>query len=183
MASGKNDLANEVSHVASFLPSQGPALGLPSPLGAQMSGQKTAGKSKKDMNTPLLLTALVDAFSILVIFLLVQVQGAPHTYDADDKLKLPMAASINDTKPDSPMGERVANLVIRDGRYVLDGEIVSTRDLVMALKNIKASAIERTVRLVIQADQNSEFDLMNPLLASTAEAGIGTLEFAVRAKL
>jgi biopolymer transport protein ExbD len=37
----------------------------------------------------------------------------------------------------------------------------------------------KPVRLVIQADQASDFDLMSPLLSITAEAGVSKLEFAV----
>lgn len=182
MANEFTSLSNQISRPASFLPSPGPAIGLPSPLGSQMSGQKSQGKSKKDMSTPLLLTALVDAFSILVIFLLVQIQGAPAPFDQDAKLMLPTAASIENDKP-AAANDLIANIIVRDSSYVLDGAVVGPKDLASALKNLKTQAVDRVVRLIIQADQESEFDMMSPLLASTAEAGISKLEFAVRAKL
>ena len=161
---------------ASFLPSHGPAIGLPSPLGSIMSGQKTPGRSKKDMNTPLLLTALVDAFSILVIFLLVQISGAPNTFEANDAIKLPTASTIEAAQAD--FESQIANLVVTDRGYILNEKPVSISELKTTLKNMK-SANGKPVRLVIQADNKSSFDMMTPLLAMTAEAGVSKLEFAV----
>lgn len=168
---------NSKPRPASFIPSQGPAIGLPSPLGSVMSGQKSAHRSKKDMNTPLLLTALVDAFSILVIFLLVQVSGTPNTFEANDKIKLPQASAVDLATP----GEAetvVASLVVTNQGYNLDGQDLSVAQLKAQLKQMK-SETGKPVRLVIQADQKSDFDMMSPLLAMTAEAGISKLEFAV----
>lgn len=161
---------------ASFIPSQGPAIGLPSPLGSVMSGQKSPQRKKKDMNTPLLLTALVDAFSILVIFLLVQVSGTPNTFEANDKIKLPQASSV-DVNP-ADFEAKVANLVVSGNGYNLNGQNVSISQLKQELKAMK-NETGKGARLVIQADQKSDFDMMSPLLALTAEAGISKLEFAV----
>ncbi|CAN5568439.1 hypothetical protein BH10BDE1_BH10BDE1_34110 [soil metagenome] len=177
MGLAKSDrIDNSKPRPASFIPSQGPAIGLPSPLGSVMSGQQSAGRSKKDMNTPLLLTALVDAFSILVIFLLVQVSNAPNTFEQNDKIKLPTAASV-----DISQGEyesRVANLVVTPQGYTLDGKSISIAALKDQLKQLKLET-GKSVRLVIQADQKSDFDLISPLLSMTAEAGVSKLEFAV----
>lgn len=161
---------------ASFMPSMGPAIGLPSPLGSVMSGQKTPGRSRKDMNSPLLLTALVDAFSILVIFLLVQISGAPNTFEANDAIKLPTASSVDAAQAD--LETPVANLVVTDRGYILNDEPVSIAQLKAELKKMKVDS-GKPVRLVIQADNKSEFDKMTPLLAMTAEAGVSKLEFAV----
>lgn len=162
---------------ASFLPSHGPAIGLPSPLGSVMSGQKTPGRARKDMNTPLLLTALVDAFSILVIFLLVQISGAPNTFEASDAVKLPMASSVDAAQADRET--RIANLVVTDRGYILNEKPVSIAELKSELKQLKSGS-EQPVRLVIQADSSSSFDMMAPVLAMTAEVGASKLEFAVQ---
>lgn len=161
---------------ASFLPTQGPAFGLPSPLGRVMSSQHSAGPHKKDMNTPLLLTALVDAFSILVIFLLVQIAGVPNEFEANDKLMLPKASSVGDISTDKTAV--VTNLVFVDGGFKLDGQAVTLATLKNQLVRIKAEK-GASVRLIIQADQRSDFDKIAPILAITAEAGIANLEFAV----
>ncbi len=162
---------------ASFIPSQGPAIGLPSPLGSVMSGQKSGGRRKKDMSTPLLLTALVDAFSILVIFLLVQVSGAPNEYEAQDGIKLPQASAVDlTTNPDL---KDVLNLVITEQGYALDGEKLNLGGLKARL--VQAARESKTTRLVIQADEKGDFDLLTPVLSLTAEAGISKLEFAVQA--
>lgn len=162
---------------ASFIPSQGPAIGLPSPLGSVMSGQKSGGRRKKDMSTPLLLTALVDAFSILVIFLLVQVSGVPNDFEAQDGIKLPQASAV-DMNTDPNMKD-VLNLVITKQGYVLNGEALKLSDLKARLS--QAGRESKTSRLVIQADEKGDFDLLTPVLSLTAEAGISKLEFAVQA--
>lgn len=171
---------------ASFMPSQGPAMGVPSPLGSAMSSQKSSERKKRDMNTPLLLTALVDAFSILVIFLLVQVSGAPNLFDADDKIKLPQATAV-DLQP-STNEAKILNLVIKRDGYVLDGERLNAVGLRTRLveagklaKSAGAQGSSGKTRLVIQADEENDFDLLSPVLGMTAEAGISTLEFAVQA--
>lgn len=176
LAKSENRIDNSKPRPASFIPSQGPAIGLPSPLGSVMSGQKSSARRKKDMNTPLLLTALVDAFSILVIFLLVQVSGTPNTYEANDKIVLPKASSVE--VAGASVESRVASLVVTDAGYILDGQPVSISELKAQLKQMKVDG-EKPVRLVIQADQKSNFDMMTPLLALTAEAGVSKLEFAV----
>lgn len=175
-AKSENRIDHSKPRPASFIPSQGPAIGLPSPLGAVMSGQKSVGRSKKDMNTPLLLTALVDAFSILVIFLLVQVSGTPNDFEQHDRIKLPKASSVGVGA--AAFESRVANLVVTDKGYILDGQQVSIAQLKQELKAAKADT-GKPVRLVIQADHQSDFDMMAPLLLMTAEAGISQLEFAV----
>lgn len=162
---------------ASFIPSQGPAIGLPSPLGSVMSGQRSSGRRKKDMSTPLLLTALVDAFSILVIFLLVQVAGVPNDFEAQDGIKLPQASAV-DMNTDPNMKD-VLNLVITKQGYFLNGEALKLEDLKTRLG--QAGRESKTSRLVIQADEKGDFDLLTPVLSLTAEAGISKLEFAVQA--
>lgn len=166
---------------ASFIPSQGPAIGLPSPLGSvisgQISGQKSGGRRRKDMSTPLLLTALVDAFSILVIFLLVQVTGVPNAFEAQDGLKLPQASAVDMNTDPSLKG--VLNLVITKQGYVLNGKKLNLLDLKEQL--VQAGRETKTSRLVIQADEKGDFDLLTPVLSLTAEAGISKLEFAVQA--
>lgn len=162
---------------ASFIPANGPAIGLPSPLGSVMSGQKSGGRRKKDMSTPLLLTALVDAFSILVIFLLVQVSGAPNDFEAQDGIKLPQASAV-DLNTD-PSTKDVLNLVILKDGYVLNGDKLNLGGLKARL--IQAGRDSKASRLVIQADEKGDFDLLTPVLSMTAEAGISKLEFAVQA--
>lgn len=177
MGLAKSDrIDNSKPRPASFIPSQGPAIGLPSPLGSVMSGQKSKGRRKKEMGTPLLLTALVDAFSILVIFLLVQISGAPNTFEQNDKINLPTASSVDIAKGEYE--SRVANLVVTPQGYMLDGNSVSIAQLKDQLKQLKLET-GKPVRLVIQADQSSDFDMMAPLLSITAEAGVSKLEFAV----
>jgi biopolymer transport protein ExbD len=183
MGLAKTDTKKDYSQPrpASFIPTQGPAIGLPSPLGSVMSGQMTGqhsgGRRKKDMSTPLLLTALVDAFSILVIFLLVQVSGAPNEFEAQDGIKLPQASAV-DMNTDPSMKD-VFNLVITKQGYVLNGETLGLSDLKARL--IQAGRESKTSRLVIQADEAGDFDLLTPVLSLTAEAGISKLEFAVQA--
>lgn len=179
MGSAKKDrIDTSKPRAASFMPSQGPAIGLPSPLTSVMSGSRggKAQRKKKDMNTPLLLTALVDAFSILVIFLLVQVSGTPNTFETNDTIKLPKASAVDVVPAD--FESRVANLIVTNQGYSLDGNNVTIAQLRAQLKEIKDEA-GKPVRLVIQADQKSDFDMLAPLLTMTAEAGISKLEFAV----
>lgn len=166
---------------ASFIPSVGPALGLPSPLGQTMSSQRSTGRQKKDMSTPLLLTALVDAFSILVIFLLVQVSGVPNLFENDERIDLPKATAI-ETDPQSlkSLNDMSSlNLVILNGAYVLNGEKLNAGTLRARLLATKST--KQKTRILIQADEKNDFDLLAPVLSMTAEAGISSLEFAVQA--
>lgn len=171
------ELKNEIQRPASFMPALGPALGRPSPIGQTMSGHRGAGRKKRDMNTPLLLTALVDAFSILVIFLLVQVTASQSPFDPSETIKLPQASSVDgDKKGDQ---SSVAVLNIENGRYILDGKAIERAMIAAALKQRKTAA-GGEIRLVIQADESTDFDVMSPLFLSTAEAGVSKLEFAVQ---
>lgn len=170
-------LKNEIQRPASFMPSLGPALGRPSPIGQTISGPSGGARKKRDMNTPLLLTALVDAFSILVIFLLVQVTAAQSPFDPSETIKLPPAASVDGEKT----GDRstVAVLNVENGTYIFDGQAIERSMIASALKLRKERA-GGEIRLVILADENTDFDVMSPLFLSTAEAGVSKLEFAVQ---
>lgn len=174
----------DISRPASFMPALGPALGRPSPIGqaAGFGTHKSQGhNSKKDMTTPLLLTALVDAFSILVIFLLVQVTASQAPFDPSETIHLPKASAVDGDK--SAASGSLSVLSIENGQYVVDGKKVARQALAATLK-AKREAVQAAgkseFRLVIQADEKADADFMGPLLLATAEAQVSKLEFAVQ---
>ncbi|MBL7689238.1 MAG: biopolymer transporter ExbD, partial [Bdellovibrionaceae bacterium] len=98
-------------------------------------------------------------------------------FDPSETIKLPQASSVDgDKKGDQ---SSVAVLNIENGRYILDGKAIERSMIASALKLRKANA-GGEIRLVIQADESTDFDLMSPLFLSTAEAGVSKLEFAVQ---
>lgn len=174
-----NDLA-EFLRVGSFIPTPGPAMGRTSPIGSvtgQMLSHRAAGASrKKSMVTPLLLTALVDAFSILVIFLLVQVTATQSPIDQNDKMKLPQATV---TDGDKNPANGIINISINGKSFVVDGNTLDRKQLAGFLAQKKNSLPNEEVRVIIQADEKTDADFMSPLLLATAEAQISKVEFAV----
>jgi biopolymer transport protein ExbD len=137
---------------------------------------KAKNKSKSSSMAVLSLTSLVDVFTIFVIYLLVNTSETQTIIQADDKIKLPSASQT--TIVDSGVVIKVIN-----GSYYIDEKAFTSsniaRELDQRLRNLRAEKGEETPgELVIQADQNSPYDQINPLMIAGSEAGYTKIKMA-----
>jgi biopolymer transport protein ExbD len=126
------------------------------------------------MIASLMLTSLVDAFSILVIFLIMNTSANQESLDVDTKkLALPMATESQLI---------MQGVVVRvDGNsYLVDKKPVAKSDLVATLKAMfLASSDAKKDGVIIVADKNMGYEDLSPVILAGSRAGFNKFKFAV----
>lgn len=145
--------------------------------GSPLLRQGRGGSKKKDLGFSINLTTLIDAFCILVIFLLANMNTQAENIDVSQKITLPSATQTELLT----MGTVVK---IEAGIIFIDNKQVSKEELVKALlEKRKASASETDEKkkdsLIIQADRQSDFDQIGDILRAGGQTGFTNYMFAV----
>lgn len=149
-----------------------------SPLKQTRHLKPVQGKAKKSIVVPMMLTSLVDAFTIVVIYLIIN-SSTSEAVTVEDGLKLPQAehSQIVDQSP---------IVVFKNNQYLIDNQIVSEQALRQTLEQLKAKSqgLFKTgdASIIVQADENIDFDRLQPLLVASSYAGIKHVKFAVLQK-
>ncbi len=123
----------------------------------------------------LMLTSLVDAFSILVIFLLMSTQNGIEI-ELKKTEKLPQATAVDGL-------ERSIVLRIEGDKYFIDDEPVTEsalgRALVGAKEKFESGLLGNAkAGLIVQADREMDFEALSPVLRAGSEAGLSQFKFA-----
>jgi len=145
-----------------------------SPLMQAMSLKKDNKKAThgKDLGLALPLTSLIDAFCIIVIYLLIGTQSTGVESKIPGKMSLPTA------EYSQALEKEIATLRIEKGNYFLNEKPVALSALGAKLSQLKKQATD-VIELLVQADTNMEYADLDPLLRAGSEAGIEKLRFAV----
>ncbi len=134
-----------------------------------------ANKAARVITTTLLLTSLVDAFSILVIYLLINSSDAQKRLDLHKDIDLPTAAHS------ALLKEGVEVKIVKDG-YIVNNIKVNSSQLFSTLskfeKDYEQNDIDTEKSIIIQADKNIDFDRVSPLITMASEAGYENIKFA-----
>jgi len=144
-----------------------------SPLGGQSVLRPKGNIVKKSLIATVILTSLVDAFSILVIYLIVNTSTSNDIISAKDMVLPKSQQSIQ-------LEQGTVVRVQKNGYFVNDKK-VSLRGLPRMLLKIQQQARQqhKKLSLIIQADQNDGFSQLNPILVSSAATGFEKIKFAV----
>jgi|SRR6185312_1699882 len=141
---------------------------------AQFLGSTGTSKARKSRPSYLLpLTSLIDAFSIIVIYLLIGTQAGGLDQDLPKQVNLPVAESgqlIDAVMP---------TIRIEKGAYYINDKQVVTAELAQRLHELKAQSSKDGVEILIQADTAMNYADLDPLLKAGSQAGIQKLKFAV----
>lgn len=135
----------------------------------------TKGKSGKRhlLESPILpLTSLIDAFCIIVIYLLIGTQSG------GTEINLPMGISLPSAES-GIMLEESPIVRIEKGQYFINDKQVAMKSLGAALYELKTSLKKNDLQLIVQADVQMDYADLDPLIKSASEAGIQKLKFAV----
>jgi biopolymer transport protein ExbD len=131
------------------------------------------GANIKKKAATLMITSLVDAFSILVIYLLFGPAISGEAVSPDLKLQLPVAYQ-------SSLADNETSLVIKNNHYYLQNKEVAPQNLVSTLKKVSTRLGDKSKKaLVIIADQKNDIEKINPVLIAASEAGLSQLRLAV----
>jgi biopolymer transport protein ExbD len=129
---------------------------------------------KKPLNLPL--TSLIDAFSIIVFYLLVTTQTAGIDQNLPQDLELPKISELELILQDDPIV-----LKVNPKGYFIGEESILVNHLARSLAEKVASRKKAglPIALLIQADQKQAFEKLNPILEAASQAQITELKFAV----
>ncbi|MES3037583.1 MAG: biopolymer transporter ExbD [Bdellovibrionota bacterium] len=130
---------------------------------------KGGGKKEKSLFFSLNLTTLIDAFCILVIFLLSNMNGQLKNLEVSKNMILP-SAKISDTMADGLV------VKIENNELVVNDKKISRDDIAAVLLKAKTS---ETLALIIQADRKSDYENIGLVLRAGGQAGYEKYVFAV----
>ncbi len=142
---------------------------------AQWIGNQGASNARRNKNGNVLLplTSLIDAFSIIVIYLLIGTQGGGLEADTKTQVQLPVAESGQILDSELP------TIRIEKGNYYINDKRVPVEALANSLVLLKNKSTKDGVEILIQADKAMDYSELDPLLRAGAAAGIQKLKFAV----
>ncbi len=141
-------------------------------LGSQSTLKPKGFKVEKPMATVLNLTSLIDAFTILVSYLLMAASIGLETIDMPKDMQLPNAAK-------SDVLERGIVIRITDNQYFIDDKPVAMDQMGPQLAELKKS-VGADKPVIIQADRRTNFMQINPIVLSGLQAGFAQIRFAVK---
>ncbi len=148
--------------------------------GASILNPKHA-REKRNIFSDLLLTALIDAFSILVIFLLMSFSSTGELLTLGKDMELPKAA-LGDIIERNPV------IKIDGGKLFLEDKEIKEADLVAALMGLREQHKELHPDtefpgiITLQADRRVQFTQMNSIILATGNAGFSDIKFAILMK-
>ena len=153
-----------------------------SAIGAQSVLNPKGVKWKRNLFADLLLTALIDAFSILVIFLLMNFSSTGEILFINKGVELPKAAQLETLE---------RNTVVRydQGKFYIESkELADQNSLIQELLDTRKEWVathpneEFKGIITIQADKKTKYENLNSIVLAMAHSGFSEIHFAVVAK-
>ncbi len=139
-------------------------------------------KWKRSLFADLLLTALIDAFSILVIFLLMNFSSSGEILFINKGVELPNASHAD-------MLERNTVVRVEDGKFFVENQEMADQNAMIQalLDNRKEWATTHPDEefkgiITIQADKKTKYESLNSIVLAMAHTGFGEIRFAVVTK-
>jgi len=136
-------------------------------------------KRKKHLVATVILTSLIDAFSILVIYLLVNFSNSGEILYMSKDMQLPAAAQ-------SEQLHRSTLVKIEKGQLYIEEKPITSGQLVNQLVAIKKKLVDENSEdknsLTVQADKRVKYKMLNEIVLAGSHAGFSEIRFAVLAK-
>ena len=141
--------------------------------GTSMLRPRAGAHVRRTMIASLMLTSLVDAFSILVIFLIMNHSANNEVVDVGNKITLPVAG-------ESQLIQNGVVVRVEGGKFLVEDKAVALSDLVSHLKKLNSS-VEMAKRegLIIVADRQMDYAGLSPVILAGSQAGFTKFKFAV----
>ncbi|MFZ3229662.1 MAG: biopolymer transporter ExbD [Pseudobdellovibrio sp.] len=138
-------------------------------------------KLKRSLALDLLLTALIDAFSILVIFLLMSFSSTGEILFVSKNMELPKAHLAE-------VLERNPIIKIDDGKLYVEDKIVTADSITESLLEVRKQYSNLHPGeafpgiATIQADRRVKYEFLNQVILAMNQAGYSDIKFAVTVK-
>ncbi len=139
---------------------------------------KHGARSRSVFSGELLLTALIDAFSILVIFLLMSFSSTGEILYIGKDTQLPKASLAE-------VLERNPVIKIENEKLFLEDKEINFSSLIPALLDLRKQFSETRPGeeypgiLTVQADRRVKYEILNQIILAASGAGFGDIRFAV----
>lgn len=132
------------------------------------------GKGGRSLTAGLMLTSLVDAFSILVIFLIMNHSASTDVVNLGDKIQLPTAL-------ESQFIHEGITIRVENGGFVVEETPVKLPQLAAYLKKMNDGTenVAKKEGLIIVADRNLDYADLSPVILAGSQAGFTKFKFAV----
>jgi biopolymer transport protein ExbD len=146
-------------------------------LGSALAGQSrlrpSGGRFRRNVITSLMLTSLVDAFSILVIFLIMNTANNPDVVNTG-KVALPQAL-------ESELIQTGTVVRVENGRFLVEERPIALSALGATLKSINQTATDpgKKEGIIIVADRSLDYESLSPVILAGSQAGFTKFKFAV----
>lgn len=138
---------------------------------------RNASKQKKKTSATLMLTSLIDAFSILVIYLLMFFSSTGEMMYVNAEINLPKATTLERLDRHSIIQVR------QEGYFVEDQKIEKSKlnsFLVSLKKSLSSSSNTDSNRTItIQADKKIKYSQLSSIIQACSHAGFSEIKFAV----
>ncbi len=148
---------------------------IPQPTTRGLLLRKNQSKLRKNIQATITLTSLIDAFVIIVLYLVV-CNSPSESMNLEDQIVLPQA-KISNQLDGSPV------ITFKNNQFMIDGQIVREADLSKHLSritgNLKNKIANKEPSIILQADEKVDFHKLQPFLTASAHAGIKNVKFAV----
>ncbi len=152
---------------------------------------------KKQTIGSLNITAMMDMFTIVLVFLLFSMAAEGNLMTSNSNLILPMSARSQSPTEVSLTIVGEPGVVLADNQVISDTDVIRKQDslIVKPLHDLlvkkreeerKAEALgiikEATGKVVVQFDKNTEYDIVTKVMATCGNAGYNNIKFAVLRK-
>ena len=127
----------------------------------------------RSLTKPLILTSLIDVFSIMVVYLLVNF--SEDTSHFTQGIQLPSAQ--NGTKIKS----QHITVQFKNDQYFINEKKVSSENLINKLSEYKKNnnLKEEEMTLIVQADKKTQYKYLNDIVLAGYQTGYHLMQFAV----
>ena len=148
-----------------------------SPLASALEGsgmlRPSQKRSRRSGVAGLMLTSLVDAFSILVIFLIMNNATSSEALNIGKNVQLP-------TVNEGSLIQEGINVRIEDGKFFVEDKVVDKGSLISTLKSLNENAtVAKKEVIIIVADKTLDYEDLNPVILAGSQAGFTKFKFAV----
>ncbi len=130
------------------------------------------GRGRKSSVAGLMLTSLVDAFSILVIFLILSHSANNEVVNVGN-IELPQAT-------ESQLIQEGVVVRLEGGKFLVEDKEIAKGALIAHLKSLNSSVdVAKREGIVIVADQEMDYEDLSPVILAGSQAGFTKFKFAV----
>ena len=160
---------------------------------------RKAGSTKRNVVAALQLTAMVDMFTVLVVFLLQNYASTNQILPIVEQIDLPVASSVKELKPSLVVALSTKELSFNEKKIISFQEVQQMSDLsILPLMEIvqktiaeieknqnpdedqkKEGEVAPYYRVTLQVDKEIDFLSVKKVLYTLTEAGVQKVNFAV----